>query len=558
MPSVAFSPVYNGVTLFNASGQVLSGGKINTYLAGTTTPQVTYTTNAGNVANANPIILNSAGQAPQEIWLVQGITYKLVLTDAANTVLQTEDNIQGINDQVLNPPSEWMAQGAPTYLSPTSFSVPGNQTATFDVGRRVKSINTGGTAYSTVTGSTYNAGPNTTTVTVVNDSLPLDSGLSAVYAGVLDPAGSSVPVADIYWYNAITLRNRLIDGDFRVDQRNVGTLVPVSNTSIYTVDRWVTSCSLGVGTGTLNVTRINFLGPGGGNPYAYQGAVGTAKASLSAGDFCLVRQPIEGLNVADLLFGTSSAKAITISFTFVTSIANAVLPIAIRNGGLSRSYVTSITTGTAGTAGRYSVTIPGDTTGTWATDNTIGFDLIFGWGSGSTFQATANTWSAGNFFSIAGATNFMSNGVNTWQLTDVQLEAGTAASPMERIGFDMQLARCMRYYEKSFEYATAPAQNAGGLGCARWPQAVGAASSQGGNSIAFRVVKRADPTAPNFITYNPSAANAQARNESMGADCSAASVTSIGQSTVNFIFTSAGGSAAGQSIAVHWTADAEL
>ena len=354
------------------------------------------------------------------------------------------------------------------------------------------------------------------------------------------------------------LRNRLIDGDFRVDQRNAGGTVAVNNTNSYTMDRWQSYCGLGVGTGLLNVTRINFLGPGGGNPYAYQGAVGTAKASLSAGDFCLVRQAIEGLNIADLLFGTSSAKAITISFTFVTSIANAVLPVVIRNGSQNRSYVTSITTGTAGTAGRYSVTIPGDTTGTWATDNTIGLDLIFNWGSGSTFQVTANTWSAGNFLTVSGATNFMGSVSNTWQLTDVQLEAGPVATPFERIGFDMQLARCMRYYEKSFDYATAPAQNAGPSGCVRWSQTLTAVQSQGGNNILFKVTKRIDPPIGTFLLYNPSAANGQPRNESIGADCSGAGLFSIGQNSANVVFTTAAASAQGQSIAVHWVADAEL
>ena len=555
MPSVAFSPVYNGVTLFNASGQVLSGGKINTYLAGTTTPQVTYTTNAGNVANANPIILNSAGQAPQEIWLVQGITYKLVLTDAANTVLQTEDNIQGINDQVLNPPSEWMAQGAPTYLSPTSFSVPGNQMATFDVGRRVKSINTGGTAYSTVTGSTYNAGPNTTTVTVVNDSLPLDSGLSAVYAGVLDPAASSVPVADIYWYNAISFRNRLINGDFRVDQRNAGASVAVNNTNLYTVDRWQAYCLLGVGTGSMNVQRINNAAAAMGNPYALSFSVATAKASLSSGDVSITTQPIEGLNIADLEWGTASAKSITVSFTFTTNIANATLPIAFHNSAATRSYITSITTGAANTPARYSVAISGDVTGTWATDNTQGIVLIFNWGSGSSYQGSANAWQAGNLNTLAGATNFMSNVANTWQITDVQLEAGTAASPFERIGFDMQLQRCMRYFEKSFRYGTVPAQNVGYVdGAYIFIQASGAGVSTAFASMQWTVPKRAAPTT--FTFFNPNAANGQFRSN-VPADCTATALLASGEKGFQPSATTSPGSGSGTSNAVHWLADCE-
>jgi len=495
---------------------------------------------------------------------VQGITYKLVLTDAANTVLQTEDNIQGINDQVLNPPSEWMAQGAPTYLSPTSFSVPGNQTATFDVGRRVKSINTGGTAYSTVTGSTYNAGPNTTTVTVVNDSLPLDSGLSAVYAGVLDPAGSSVPVADIYWYNAITLRNRLINGDTRVDQRNVGGLVAITNVggNAYTVDRWGQNCSLGIGTGTMNVQRVGPPGvapvapPAMGNPYALSYSVAVAKVSLGTADFASTTQYIEGLQTADLLWGTSAAKSITISFTFQTSIANAVVSIAIRNAAVNRSYATTVTTGAANTPARYSVTIPGDTTGTWAIDNTSGLQVWFAWASGSTLIIPSpNTWTAGNYVAAPGLTNFMSNVANTWQLTDVQLEAGTAASPFERIGYDVQLARCQRYYEKSFQASQLPANNLGDYTSAHtFVQTVGA-SSLCYSHIKFIVRKRGVPT---ITLYNPLAANGNYRNTNAGVDCGAPSAAYTADTSVLHSMNSGVGTSIGSLNVVGWTADAEL
>jgi hypothetical protein len=242
------------------------------------------------------------------------------------------------------------------------------------------------------------------------------------------------------------LRNRLINGDYHVDQRNAGASVSVNNANaVYTLDRWITYCGLGAGTGAMSVQRISTAASYFVNPYALAFSVGTAKAVLSAGDVCLVAQRIEGLNVADLGWGTSAAKAVTVSFTFVTSLTSAVLPISIGSG--TRSYVTSITTGIGNVVARYSVTIPGDVTGTWPVDTTQGMQISFGFAMGSTYQATANTWSAGNFFTVSGATNFMSNVANTWQITDVQLEAGPVATPFERIGFDMQLARCMRYYE---------------------------------------------------------------------------------------------------------------
>jgi hypothetical protein len=97
MPTVAFSPIGNGVSFLGLSLVLLNGGFINTYQAGTTTPLATYTTNAGNVANSNPIVLNSDGRAPQEIWLIQGSAYKFVVSDALSNVIATYDNISGID-----------------------------------------------------------------------------------------------------------------------------------------------------------------------------------------------------------------------------------------------------------------------------------------------------------------------------------------------------------------------------------------------------------------------------------------------------------------------------
>jgi hypothetical protein len=97
MPTVAFSPIGNGVSFLGTSLVLLNGGFINTYQAGTTTPLATYTTNAGNVANSNPIVLQSDGRAPQEIWLIQGSAYKFVLSDALSNVIATYDNIVGID-----------------------------------------------------------------------------------------------------------------------------------------------------------------------------------------------------------------------------------------------------------------------------------------------------------------------------------------------------------------------------------------------------------------------------------------------------------------------------
>jgi hypothetical protein len=203
--AVYLAPIANGDQFFNLTGQVLSGGKINTYLAGTTTPAATYTTNSGLVPNANPIILNSAGLLPNEIWLTGGVTYKFVITDAANNVLQTLDNLAGINDPsavgIATTAQEWLPAGAPTYISGTQCSFVGNLTATLTPGRRVQANVTAGTIYGTITSSVYSGG--VTTITVQWDSGAFDSGLSSVNYGILSYQNPSSPWAPLPYYDTI-------------------------------------------------------------------------------------------------------------------------------------------------------------------------------------------------------------------------------------------------------------------------------------------------------------------------------------------------------------------
>jgi len=181
----------------DADGATLSGGTISVYYAGTSTPAATTSDNAGLIPNTWPIVLNTLGvNAQGSVWLTGGSAYKYVIKDAAGVTQRTIDNISGINDTTIAN-DQWVAyQAAPTYVSATSFTVAGDQTQVFQVNRRVKTTNTGGVVYSTISASAYSA-PNTT-VTVINDSGVLDSGLSAVAYGLISPLNSSVLPAGIY------------------------------------------------------------------------------------------------------------------------------------------------------------------------------------------------------------------------------------------------------------------------------------------------------------------------------------------------------------------------
>lgn len=193
--SAYLSPVFGaGAQFFDNSGRVLSGGKIYTYIAGTTTPAATYIDSSQGVVNSNPIILDSSGRAPQEVWLAGSSSYKFVVTDSTGVqVGSTYDNISGVNDATYptQTVSEWLTGSSPTYTGATTFTVAGDQTATYAVGRRVKCSVTAGLAYGTISNSSFGAG--VTTVTVVNDSTTLDSGLSIVQYGIISPSPGSLP-----------------------------------------------------------------------------------------------------------------------------------------------------------------------------------------------------------------------------------------------------------------------------------------------------------------------------------------------------------------------------
>ena len=192
---MAVKLLFNDIpAFFDSNGDPLNGGKLFTYAAGSSTKQNTYTTSAGSVAQANPIVLNSRGEPANAIWGTTGLSYKLVLSpstdsDPPTASIWTIDNVTTINDTTVTN-DQWVTGPTPTYISATSLSLVGDQTSTFGVGRRIKTTNSGGTIYSVISVSAYTT---LTTLTVVNDSGTLDSGLSAVSYGSLTATNISIP-----------------------------------------------------------------------------------------------------------------------------------------------------------------------------------------------------------------------------------------------------------------------------------------------------------------------------------------------------------------------------
>lgn len=182
------SPIVNDQQC-DSNGAPLAGGLVYTYLAGSSTPAPTYTDNTGITPQANPIVMNTLGAVQSPVWLTSGTAYKFIIRDALGVLQRTIDNVSGINDASISV-SQWISGATPTYISATSFSVAGDQTGSFQVGRRVQCTVTAGVVYGTITASVYTT---LTTVTVSLDSGALDAGLIAVSIGLLTATSPSMP-----------------------------------------------------------------------------------------------------------------------------------------------------------------------------------------------------------------------------------------------------------------------------------------------------------------------------------------------------------------------------
>jgi hypothetical protein len=273
----------------------------------------------------------------------------------------------------------------------------------------------------------------------------IKSAASASNNIVLDASGNTT-FAGTAAMGSSFLRNRIINGDMRIDQRNAGASVTVNAASnVYTIDRWLAG---GQATDGVFTVQRSTVAPTGFSNSALI-TVTTADASIGATQAYYFRQPIEGFNTADLSFGAAGAQSITLSF-WVRSSVTGTFGGAINNSAFNRSYPFSFTINVANTFEQKSVTISGDTTGTWLTDNGIGLAVTFSLGMGSTYKGTAGAWSGSLLLAPTGAVDLISTASATFYLTGVQLEVGTAATPFERRQFGQELALCQRYYETSY------------------------------------------------------------------------------------------------------------
>jgi hypothetical protein len=265
-------------------------------------------------------------------------------------------------------------------------------------------------------------------------------------------------ISSAYSAGALSNRNKIINGAMTIDQRNAGAAVTLGATASFPVDRWKSHEDT---DGSATAQQVSDAPAGFSN--SIKVTVTSTDASLTGLQYFDVRQQIEGYNIADLSFGTAAAKAVTISF-WVKSSVTGTYGGGISNGAFNRSYPFTYSISAADTWEYKTITISGDTSGTWTTTNGTGMYLFFNLGSGPDYAGTAGQWNAAGDLAATGTTNLIATNGATFYLTGVQLEAGDTATPFEHRSYGQELALCQRYFTSSFPDGTAVANGVTGPG----------------------------------------------------------------------------------------------
>jgi predicted secreted protein len=343
--------------------------------------------------------------------------------------------------------------------------------------------------------------------------------------------------------NDLGMKNRIINGAMVISQRNGTSTVATPTDGQYVLDRFATFTN---GGGVYSVGQSTTAPAGFNNSMVC--TVTTVDSSIAATDYYLITQIIEGLNVADLGFGTANAQTVTVSF-WVRSSITGTFGFGLRQGSGTRSYVATYTISSANTWEQKTITIAGDTSGTWDTTNGPGMIATWDLGSGSNRNGTANTWNAGNYWRTSGCVNWIANSGATFYITGVQLEKGSTATSFDYRPYGTELQLCQRYFEKSFDDGTAPQNGTSthytrnGLWCGYSDNSNDAAI------IVFKVTKR---TTPSMSSYGNSSGYWFANG---GFGPNAAAFSTVGTTGSVIRQQSVGGLSVTNG---HWTASAEL
>jgi len=313
------------------------------------------------------------------------------------------------------------------------------------------------------------------TLTSLTNALPLTGGTvtgSTTFNSAVTINGAAVS-------GFTGMKNRIINGNMVVDQRNAGAVVTVNSSSqTFCTDRWWAS---GQSTDGIFTMAQSTNAPTGFNN-SLQNTVTTADASIGVTQRYYIAQRIEAFNTADLGWGTAAAQTVTLSF-WVRSSLTGTFGGFIYNSAANYSYPFSYSISVANTWENKTVTIAGPTAGTWlGATNGIGMQIGWSLGAGTDRLGTAGAWASAQYFGAIGQTNIIATNGATFYITGVQLEKGSTATSFDYRPYGTELALCQRYYYKS-------PQTANGEGFITYQ-----ASGGWTGTTCFPVTMRATPT----------------------------------------------------------------
>jgi hypothetical protein len=344
------------------------------------------------------------------------------------------------------------------------------------------------------------------------------------------------------------LKNRIINGAMQINQRGYSG-APATNANTYTLDRWYCYTNQ---SSKFTVSQSSTAPTGFSNSVLI---TSSSAYTIGSADAMYFAQAIEGFNFYDLNWGTSNAQTITLSF-WVQSSLTGTFGGALQNSSGNRSYPFSYTISSANTWTKISITIAGDTTGTWTgATNATAVNVIWNLGTAAQFSGTINTWAAANYVNATGTTNLVSTNAATLYITGVQLEIGTSATPFERRMFGNELALCQRYYETSYDYGTA-------IGTGGWANGTlntvcGPASSYTIIMAQFKVTKRTAPTITWYSAKNGTAGYGT-NSGGAGTDFAWAGLVQNAGMYCAAVYAASGTSGTLATAATHFVATAEL
>jgi hypothetical protein len=467
----------------------------------------------GYVANQVQVFLNGVKQVPvTDVDITSGTNVNFISTPANGFIV----DVYGIQSAVALS-SSILTVGSNVTISSNSISV-GNSSvntqivagnvflngSTLVIGNTSSNVTINSTAISVGTiqlnTSSYAGTANNASFLggTAAASYQLNSTLNANIANYLPSytgvVNSSVTIAGTSINPFQGMKNRIINGDMRIDQRNAGASLTLSGgVGVYPVDRF---SALASQSSKLSVQR----NAGSVTPPAgftnYLGVTSLSAYTSISTDLFRLFHVIEGYNIADLAWGTSSAKSITISF-WVRSSLTGTFGGCLQNSSNNRAYAFTYTITSANTWEFKSITIPGETSGTWGSTNSGGIHINLDLGSGSTKQISPGSWQTADANAATGCTSIVGTNGATWYMTGFQFEIGSIATAFERRLYSTELILCQRYFQKSYDIETAVG-TATRTGYVNWNW--GNMMSNATVYLTWPVRMRSSPTVTN---YNP-------------------------------------------------------